>query len=66
MVDANSHDELFKAREKYPPVLMKGNIYKATQFARIFIESNPHEAEIIHKISGKPVLCTTTNTMIGS
>ena len=47
-------------RNKIPPYIYKAKIYKSCDWAEIFIESNPFEAENIFKLTGKPVLCFET------
>lgn len=39
------------------PGVYKGEIYKNSHWAKLFIESDPKQAEVIFEISGKPVLC---------
>ena len=39
----------------------KAEIYKKLKDAHLFIESNPLQAAEIHRLSGKPVICTETD-----
>lgn len=43
----------------------KGEIYGSLPQYRLFIESDRHQAERIHEISGKPVLCVENNKLYG-
>jgi uncharacterized HAD superfamily protein len=43
----------------------KGEIFKRLPQYRLFIESDPSQAERIHEISGKPVLCVENNKLYG-
>lgn len=49
-----------------PPELLKGMVYKEDRNSILFIESDDYQAKAIHEMSGKPVLCTTTNIMYGN
>ena len=35
----------------------KGKVYAAARWAKLFYESDPHQAEVISKMSGKPCFC---------
>lgn len=39
------------------PGKYKAAVYKAARWALLFVESDPHQAEMIHDITGKPVYC---------
>lgn len=43
----------------------KGKIFNGLPQYRLFIESDPGQAERIHEISGKPVLCVENNKLYG-
>lgn len=45
--------------------VFKGQLYKKSD-ALIFVESSLHEAEVIQRVSGKPVFCTETFTLLQS
>lgn len=48
------------------PEQAKADFYKKHPEFLLFIESNDREAQMIHKLSGKQVLCTDTNIMYGN
>lgn len=45
------------------PGYYKGKIYKEATWAQLFLESDAHQAEKIHNISGKPVFCYANGKM---
>lgn len=48
-----------------PPEQMKSWVYKSFPQYKLYIESNKHQAERIHELTGKPVLCTENNKLYG-
>ena len=54
MVDAPDRD----ARDRmFPPEEHKARAYKEAPWAELFVESDPRQAELIHRLCGKPVYC---------
>ena len=49
--------QTLEERNKVPPYVYKAEYYKRCDWAYIFIESNPFEAQQIAALSHKPVLC---------
>ena len=45
------------------PGKYKAAVYKAARWAMLFVESDPHQAEMIHSITRKPVYCYETGKM---
>lgn len=45
------------------PGYYKGKMYKEAKWAKLFIESEEHQAEKIHRVSGKPVFCYSNGRM---
>lgn len=54
MFPANSSEE---RNSKQCSSRFKANIYKNAEWAKLYVESDPHQAERIFKLSGKPVFC---------
>lgn len=46
-----------ETRNLTAPWKYKGRIYRDSPWAKLFIESDPKQAEEIFNLSGKPVLC---------
>lgn len=44
----------------------KGKVYAAATWARLFYESDAHQAEVISKMSGKPVFCYENGRVYGA
>lgn len=44
----------------------KGKVYAAATWARLFYESDAHQAEVISKMSGKPVFCYENGRVYGT
>ena len=61
MFNAQTWDE--RNAKGISPELMKGEYYKSQEWAKLFVESDDYQAQIIHKISGKPVYCVASNRM---
>lgn len=61
MFNAKTWEE--RNRTGITPEMMKGYHYKSQEWAKLFVESNDYQAQMIHKISGKPVYCVETNKM---
>ena len=61
MFKANTWEE--RNAKGISPETMKGEHYKSQDWAKLFIESDDHQAQVIHEISGKPVYCVETNKM---
>lgn len=61
MFKADSREE--RNNSGISPELMKASIYKADPNAILFIESDDYQAKRIHEISGKQVLCISTNKL---
>lgn len=47
------------------PWQMKAKVYADDNNALLFIESDDYQAQMIHQLSGKQVLCVTTNKLYG-
>lgn len=62
MFQAMSWDE--RNRSGISPEEFKASHYRKSN-AKIFVESNDRQAQRIHDISGKPVLCVETNKLYG-
>ena len=45
------------------PEIMKGKHYKSQSWAKLFVESDDYQAQVIHAISKKPVYCVESNKM---
>ena len=60
MVNASSRES---RNESIKPWSFKAFHYKNTPYLKLYIESNDTEAQLIHTISGKPVLCVSTNKL---
>lgn len=56
MNSAKSYEE----RALMPPYEYKAKVYKALDHLKLYIESDDIEAQLICKLSGKPVYCATT------
>lgn len=63
MFQAMSWDE--RNQSGISPDQFKANHYIKSN-ARLFVESNDHQARRIHELSGKPVLCVETNILYGN
>ena len=63
MFNAQSYKE--RQDMNISPEIMKGSFYKDDIESILFIESNDHQAQEIHKISGKPVLSIEKNILYG-
>lgn len=61
MFKADSYKERYEAGVS--PEYMKGTIYRDDKQSILFIESDDYQARMIHRISGKPVLCVSTNKL---
>ena len=61
MVNAQTWEE--RNAMGVPPEQMKGEAYRSLPQYRLFVESNPHQAQRIAEISGKPVLCVENNIL---
>ena len=60
MVNANSREE---RNAMITPWDYKASIYGNRQDLILYIESNDYEAQMIHQITKKPVLCVSTNKL---
>ena len=63
MFNAQSWDE--RNAMGISPEQMKSFIYGNSPQYKLYIESNKHQAEKIHEMTGKPVLCTENNKLYG-
>lgn len=63
MFNAENYED--RAKSGITPEQMKGNAYKNDANAILFVESDDFQAQKIHEISGKPVLCVGTNILYG-
>ena len=61
MFNAQSWDE--RNESGISPEQLKALVYKANKNMILFIESNDYQAQQIHKLSGKPVLCVESNKL---
>lgn len=63
MFNAKSREE--RSNSGISPGIMKGKIYSEDIDSILFIESDDYQAREIHQISGKQVLCVSTNKLYG-
>ena len=61
MFNADSYES--RQKSGISPEYMKGTVYKNDPNSILFIESDDWQAMNIHQISGKPVLCVSTNKL---
>lgn len=64
MLDIGSVEEKMRLMDSPEVTDMKATVYNMHPEAILFIESDKSEAEHIFSLTGRPVLCTDTNTMI--
>ena len=61
MFNANSWDE--RNKSGISPEEMKSQFYMSQSWARLFVESDDHQAQCIFKNTGKPVYCVESNKL---
>ena len=63
MYDAESYEA---RNSKESPACYKARLYKAAEWAILFLESSAGQAEQINRITGKPVFCYENGKMYGN